>query len=65
VIDSPELATHDRVASAIGEALGDRAFAAAWAQGRSLGLEEALEYALDGVPGALGSPMAAIDAGPA
>jgi len=65
VIDSPELATHDRVASAIGEALGDRAFAAAWAQGRSLGLEEALEYALDGAPGALGSPVAAIDAGPA
>ncbi len=37
---------HERRVASTGEALGDAAFGAAWAQGRAMTLEQAIEYAL-------------------
>jgi len=40
-------ADHERAASSLRAALGEEAFAAAWAEGRALSLEEALDQALE------------------
>ncbi len=39
---------YDREVAALREALGEEAFAAAWAAGRAMTLEEAVAYALEG-----------------
>ena len=49
-----ELAEHDRSVAAARAGLGEEAFAAAWAAGRAMSLEEVTTFALrdsDGEPG--------------
>ncbi len=41
-----ERGDHERLGATIREGLGDAAFAAAWAEGRAMTLEQAIEYAL-------------------
>jgi predicted ATPase/DNA-binding SARP family transcriptional activator len=43
----PERAEHDRSVAAARAALGEEAFAAAWAEGRAMTLEAAIRYALE------------------
>ena len=45
-------AINERDASAARASLGDEAFAAAWAEGRAMTLEQAVAYALDEQPSA-------------
>jgi predicted ATPase/class 3 adenylate cyclase len=47
----PDRAKHERSVAAVRAALGEEAFAAAWAEGRVMPLDAAIEYALD-EPGA-------------
>ena len=42
-----ERQTHDETVAAVREALGEKAFSAAWRQGRGLALDEAIAYALE------------------
>ena len=44
--ENPEQALHDRHEATTRAVLGDAAFAAAWAEGRAMTLEQAIEYAL-------------------
>jgi predicted ATPase len=44
-----ERAGHDRSVAAVRTALGEDAFAAAWAEGRAMPLEQAVQYALEGL----------------
>ena len=46
-MSAKERAEHDRVIAAARLALGEEAFAKAWAEGQSMSLEEAVIYALD------------------
>jgi predicted ATPase len=46
VLDPLDRGIHDRIASSVSSALGERPFADAWADGRSLEPEKALAYAL-------------------
>jgi non-specific serine/threonine protein kinase len=48
---SPEKTDHDRFVAAACTGLGDAAFSAAWAEGRAMTLEQAIEYALAGDTG--------------
>jgi tetratricopeptide (TPR) repeat protein len=45
-----ELAAHDRVLASVTQALDEQTLATAWAEGRALDLEQALDYALDRSP---------------
>jgi hypothetical protein len=45
-----ERADHDRKVAAVRTALGDAAFGAAWAEGQTLTLDQAIAYALEAVP---------------
>ena len=47
-LPSADRAEHDRSVAAVRTALGEEAFAAAWAEGRAISLEQAVEYALEG-----------------
>jgi hypothetical protein len=42
-----ERAVHDRSVAAVRTALGEEVFAAAWAEGQAMPLEQACAYALD------------------
>ena len=46
-----ERGDHDQRAAALRAALGEAAFAAAWAEGRTMSLEEAASFALEGADG--------------
>jgi predicted ATPase/class 3 adenylate cyclase len=48
----PERPGHDQAVAAARAVLGDEAFAAAWAEGRAMTLEQAVAYALDEQPSA-------------
>ena len=48
VLSPAETGDHDRLLAAVGERLAPAAFEAAWAEGRSLGLDRAVAYALSG-----------------
>jgi hypothetical protein len=39
---------HERCVAAVRTALGEEAFASAWADGRAMALEDAVQYALEG-----------------
>ena len=47
----PDQAYHDETAAAARAALGQPAFDGAWAEGRAMTLEQAIEYALAGDTG--------------
>jgi hypothetical protein len=48
----PDRPVVDRAVAATRRSLGEEAFAAAWAEGRAMTLEQALAYALDEQPSA-------------
>ena len=45
----PEQADQERVLSEVRAQLGEAAFAAAWEEGQAMTLEQAVEYALEGL----------------
>jgi tetratricopeptide (TPR) repeat protein len=47
-------AEHDRSVAAVRTALGEQEFAAAWAEGRTMSIEQAVTYALEEIPGGSG-----------
>jgi non-specific serine/threonine protein kinase len=49
-VDLADRTAHERTVPLVREALGEDAFAAAWARGRALPLEKAIARALEGVP---------------
>ena len=49
----------DLYVTAVRTALGEKAFAAAWAEGRAMSLEDAIQYALDGADHLDGRPVPA------
>jgi non-specific serine/threonine protein kinase len=46
-LEPADRADHDQDVAAVRAALGEAACAAAWAEGRAMSLEQAIEYALD------------------
>jgi predicted ATPase/class 3 adenylate cyclase len=50
-LPASERAEHDRCVPAVRTALGEAAFAAAWAEGRAMSLEQSIDCALQAVPG--------------
>jgi non-specific serine/threonine protein kinase len=59
VLSYPDRVEYDRYVAAVRAQLDEAAFAAAWAEGRELTLEQAIEYALSEIPADASTPPSA------